>query len=178
MEITQTCFETDELILVPLTLEQMENFNENSEKITASLGVRDSTLFNPKVLQNLNSNYILPRLYKAQPENEVYCTRWLAISKNHNCVVADFLIKKGPDAAGEVEIGYGVYPAHEGKGWMTKVVAGFLCWAQGQPRIKTVMAETEKKNISSIRVLQKNGFILSRETEKYYYWRIKTDQTK
>ncbi|GAB3195794.1 RimJ/RimL family protein N-acetyltransferase [Pontibacter aydingkolensis] len=173
METTQTTFETAELILVPLTKEQIENFNENPEKITAELGVRDSILFNPKQLQDLNTNYILPRLQECSPENEVYCTRWLAISKTKNRVVADFLIKKGPDAEGEVEIGYGVYPNHEGKGWMTKVVAGFLQWAQEQPRIKIVLAETSKKNVPSIRVLQKNGFILSRENAKFYYWRIK-----
>ena len=175
MEITQTTFDTEELLLIPLTLEQMYNFNDNPEKITASLGVRDSVLFNPEPLSNLNTNFILPRLQKAQAEDEVFCTRWLAVSKELNCIVADFLIKKGPDADGELEIGYGVYPAHERKGWMTKVVAGFLQWAQEQPRVKTVMAETAKKNISSIRVLQKNGFTLSRETDKFFYWRKKVD---
>ncbi|MBC5991547.1 GNAT family N-acetyltransferase [Pontibacter cellulosilyticus] len=175
MEAVQTALETEELLLVPLTLEQMENFNENPEKITASLGVKDHTLFNPQPLYNLNSNFILPRLRKASSTDQAYNTRWLAISKDLNRVVADFLIKKGPDEEGEIEIGYGVYPKYERKGWMTKVVAGFLQWAQDQPRITTVMAETAKENISSIKVLQKNGFILSRETEKFFYWRKKVD---
>lgn len=175
METIQTAIETEALLLVPLSLEQMENFNENPEKITVGLGVLDNNLFNPEPLKNLNINFILPRLRKAMPGDEVYCTRWLAISKDMNRVVADFIIKKGPDAEGEIEIGYGVYPKYEGKGWMTKIVAGFLQWAQEQPRVKAVMAETAKQNQPSIRVLQKNGFSLSRESEKYYYWRIKTD---
>ncbi|WP_299821737.1 GNAT family N-acetyltransferase [uncultured Pontibacter sp.] len=174
METTLAAIETDEIILYPLTLEQMENFNENPEKVTISLGVRDNELFNPKVLQNLNDKYILPRLRNALPADAVFCTRWLAVSKDMNRVVADLLIKKGPDAEGEIEIGYGVYPRYEGKGWMTKVVKAFLEWANMQPRIKTVMAETAQNNKASIRVLQKNGFTLSRQTDKFYYWRIKT----
>ena len=172
METTQIAIETEEVLLVPLTLEQMENFNENPEKIAMDLGVQNSTLFNPDQLKKLNTNFLLPRLHQALPGDEVYCTRWLAISKNMNKVVADLIIKKLPDADGEIEIGYGVYPTYEGKGWMTKVVAAFLKWAQEQPRIKVVMAETSKKNISSIRVLQKNNFKLSRENDKFYYWRF------
>lgn len=171
MEIIQTAFETEELILVPLTLEQVENFNENPEKVIASLGVRDRELFNPKPLQKLNSNFILPRLRNTQAGDEAFTTRWLAISKDLNRVVADFLIKKGPDEEGEIEIGYGVNPKYEGKGWMTKVLRSFLQWAQEHPRVNRVMAETVKENISSIKVLQKNGFILSRETDKFFYWR-------
>ncbi|MEJ8801838.1 GNAT family N-acetyltransferase [Pontibacter sp. H249] len=171
MKSIQIAFETEELRLVPLTLDQLENFNENPEKIALELEVRDHKLFNPEPLQRLNTHVLLPRLRNALPNDEIYCTRWLAISKVMNKVVADFIIKKLPDSNGEIEIGHGVYPKYEGKGWMTKVVAAFMLWAQQQPRIKTVMAETAKKNLSSIRVLQKNDFKLSRETDKFYYWR-------
>lgn len=167
-------FETDTLKIVPLTLEQVCCYNFQPEKVIDELQVKNVSLFNPPVLQTLNQNFILPRLKMAAPEEQPFKTKWLAIDKTNQLIVADFIIKSGPDEDGEIEIGYGIYPEFEGQGIMTKVLACFLQWAKQQKKVKRVVAETEKNNIGSIRVLEKNGFSLMRETDLHYYWQIGT----
>jgi [ribosomal protein S5]-alanine N-acetyltransferase len=166
--------EKSQVKLIPLTREQLEAFNLEPEKIIAELGVKNKTLFNPEVLRKLNDRVILPRLKAAAPDDAVFNTRWLAVDTNTRFVVAELMVKQGPDEAGAIEIGYGVYPEFERRGWMTKVVSSFLQWAKEQERVKMVWAETAKGNVSSIRVLEKNGFTKFRENSTFYYWRITT----
>ncbi|MFD2244714.1 GNAT family N-acetyltransferase [Pontibacter ruber] len=169
-------FETDEIKLIPLTEAQVVVFNKEPEKIIADLGVNNKTLFNPDVLQEINDKVVLPRLRAATAEEAVFHTRWLAVDKATNQVVAELMVKQGPDATGAIEIGYGVYPEFAGQGWMTKIVAAFLQWAKQHPKVKLVWAETAKDNLSSIRVLEKNGFAKFRENSLFYYWRVSIEK--
>lgn len=65
---------------------------------------------------------------------------------------------KGLSDDGTVEIGYGILPEYEGKGFMTEAVKGAVEWAFSDPAVKCVTAETEEDNKASQRVLIKNGF--------------------
>ena len=66
---------------------------------------------------------------------------------------------KGPPAEGEVEIGYSVLPAHEGRGHATEIVRGLASWAMARPGVERIVAETEWANPASVRVLEKAGFV-------------------
>ncbi len=66
------------------------------------------------------------------------------------------LTKAAPD--GRYEIGYGMAPAHEGRGVMTRAIGELL------PRLRVdrhigLAAETSVDNPGSQRVLEKNGFV-------------------
>lgn len=65
---------------------------------------------------------------------------------------------KGPPQAGEVEIGYGVAPAEEGRGFATEAVRLFCARAAECPEVEQVTAETAIGNVASQRVLEKAGF--------------------
>jgi len=60
---------------------------------------------------------------------------------------------------GEVRIGYGVAPTRRGRGVATRAVAGLLAWANEEPRLSVLHAETGADNRASQRVLAANGFI-------------------
>jgi len=66
---------------------------------------------------------------------------------------------KGVSGDGTVEIGYGIYPEYEGKGYMTEAVTAMTQWAATQPGVKRVEAETEPDNGASQRVLSKAGYV-------------------
>ncbi|WP_353888228.1 GNAT family N-acetyltransferase [uncultured Alistipes sp.] len=62
------------------------------------------------------------------------------------------------DANGKVEIGYGLEKAFEKQGYMTEAVRALCAWAQQQPGVRQITAETDPDNRASQRVLQKAGF--------------------
>ena len=65
---------------------------------------------------------------------------------------------KGIDEHGSIEIGYGVVDDYQGCGYATEAVETAVSWALKQKKIKRVIAEVDKDNRASIRVLEKSGF--------------------
>lgn len=80
---------------------------------------------------------------------------------------------KGIDTKGIVEIGYGVLPEYEGKGFATEAVCAVVGWAMAQPEVIRVEAETESSNFASQKVLEKCGFtatgVLGEEGPRYVF---------
>ncbi len=68
--------------------------------------------------------------------------------------------KGAPDENGVVEIGYGVSPAFQGRGYATEMVDALTTWLLGRPDVTRVTAECLETNVASARVLQKTGFEL------------------
>jgi len=88
-------------------------------------------------------------------------------------MVGDLCFVGQPNCDGEVEIGYGTYDDFSGKGFMTEAVSGMIKWAKNQPDVKAIVADTEKTNTASFRVLEKNGFVKIGETELLFHWRLR-----
>lgn len=72
---------------------------------------------------------------------------------------------KGAPILNEVEIGYGVAAAHEGKGYASAGVAQMVAEAFAHGGINAVIAETSIHNPASQRVLEKNGFTRTGQRE-------------
>jgi len=53
---------------------------------------------------------------------------------------------------------------------MTEMLEGIIEWAKAQPKIKAITASTDKDNLASFRVLEKNGFFKSGESEELFHW--------
>jgi RimJ/RimL family protein N-acetyltransferase len=66
--------------------------------------------------------------------------------------------KGPPDAAGMVEIAYGVVPAFEGRGVATAAARMLVQFASADPRVSRLRAHTLPEASASGRVLVKNGF--------------------
>ncbi len=66
---------------------------------------------------------------------------------------------KGITEDGMVEIGYGISPEFEGKGYMTEAVRAMTGWAGRQDGVRIIEAETDPDNHASQRVLEKCGYV-------------------
>ena len=66
---------------------------------------------------------------------------------------------KGPAKDNVVEIGYGILPDQEGKGYTTEAVQAMTQWAFGNEDVVFIEAETEPENRASQRILEKCGFV-------------------
>lgn len=64
-------------------------------------------------------------------------------------------------AAGEIEVGYGILPAFQRRGFATEALAGMMQWVQSQVAVSAFVAQTFPYLAPSIRVLEKSGFKLT-----------------
>jgi RimJ/RimL family protein N-acetyltransferase len=117
---------------------------------------------------------ILPNVAD-KSKNYLYSTLWTAISKIDNTMVGDLCIVGEPNADGEIEIGYGTYDEFQNKGYMAEAVGGMIEWAKTQPKVKAIIASTDKTNTASFKVLEKNNFIKTGETVALFNWKREID---
>lgn len=68
---------------------------------------------------------------------------------------------KGLNSTGIVEIGYGIIEKYRKHGYATEAVKAISNWAFQEPKIFSIEAETDDKNIASKRVLEKCGFVFT-----------------
>ena len=70
---------------------------------------------------------------------------------------------KGLSANGTAEIGYGILPDFQNRGYATEAVKAVTAWALSQLGVNTITAETEADNLASQKVLHNCGFLATGE---------------
>lgn len=164
--------ETERLIIKPLTYDQLVKYTKCDNLLEAELNLNETfRIISPELKEALEQT-ILPDVAD-NTKNYLYSTLWTAISKAENKMIGDLCIIGEPNAAGEIEIGYGTYDEFQGKGFMTEIVGGIIEWTKTQPNVKAIIASTDKTNTASFKVLEKNNFIKIVETETLFNWKLK-----
>lgn len=163
--------ETKRLIIKPLTFNQLNKYILNDNSLEQELNLNETSRSISPELKEALEQTILPNVADTS-KNYLYSTLWTMISKNDNKMVGDLCFVGAPNAEGEIEIGYGTYDAFEGKGFITEAVGGMILWAEKQPEIRAIIADTEKQNTASFRVLEKNGFVKTSETDTLFQWKL------
>ena len=164
-------YQTHRLLLHPLTHPQLLQYIRNNHSLEQALHLNPIPRTISSELKEALEETILPNV-KASGAQYRFSTLWTAILKSEQVMVADLCIMGEPNADGEIEIGYGTYAAFQGKGFMTEMVRGIVSWAREEPMVKTIKAATDKTNLASIRVLEKNGFLRTGETDKQLLWNL------
>ena len=163
--------ETERLYLHPLTYEQLKQYLQNDGSLEKELGIeRKQRKIHPELKEALE-NTLLPSV--ANNADYHFFTLWTMISKEHNSMIGDLCFKGAPCEDGGVEIGYGIYPAFERRGFITEAVEVLCHWALRQKYVRMVRAETDRENIASQKVLQKNGFVFMGEKNRMLQWQLK-----
>ena len=102
---------------------------------------------------------------KRDPENRVWYAPWKMTLKKDDTYIGN-LSFKGPAKDNVVEIGYGILPDQEGKGYTTEAVQAMTQWAFGNADVVFVEAEIEPENRASRRILEKCGFVSNGEGQE------------
>ncbi len=163
--------ETERLLLKPLNYEQLVKYTKCDNSLEAELNLSETSRTISPELKEAFEQTILPNVAD-KTKNYLYSTLWTAISKTENKMIGDLCIVGEPNAAGEIEIGYGTYDEFQNKGYMTEIVSGIIKWTKTQPIVKSIIASTDKSNTASFRVLEKNNFIKIGETETLFMWKL------
>jgi len=162
--------ETPRLTLLPLSLDQLRLHIADNVQLEVSLGLLPGHREVDAYLMSVITHFTVPRL-KNPANDPLYHTIWIAIDRNTRQIVADAKFKGEPDEDdATVEVGYGTYPAFQGRGYMTEMVGGMVHWASQQPGIARIVADTEADNAASQRVLEKNGFDRFDQIDDMVWW--------
>ena len=161
---------TERLRLIPLNAENLKLLIDNPRKLELRLSLVDSDKsLSPELKQAMET-----RLSKLLVDEGFYIwyTNWIIVSKNENCNVGGVMLKGLPNENGEVVIGYYTLPEFQGNGYMTEAINSMKNWLLTQSNVRSVIADTEKDNIPSHRVLEKSGAEIYKETEELYFWKF------
>jgi RimJ/RimL family protein N-acetyltransferase len=94
---------------------------------------------------------------------------YVVVEKSSGLSIGGIGFKSTPNERGEVEIGYGICDSCQGRGVATEVVIAVCEFARAGARV--VLAETERANVASQRVLEKAGFRSHDLNDELIGWR-------
>ncbi|QPQ35729.1 GNAT family N-acetyltransferase [Lysinibacillus sp. JNUCC-52] len=161
---------TERLRILALNEENLRLLIDHPKKLELQLSLMESVSYLDAELQQAME--IRHSKLVRDKENYIWYTNWLIVSKSQNCSVGGIMLKGLPNCSGEVVVGYYTLPEYQRNGYMTEAIYSMKNWLLSQPNVKFVVADTEKDNIASHRVLAKSGAVLYKETAELLYWRF------
>ena len=167
--------ETERLYIKLLTLNQLKLWVNNIQILEKELECKCDIEPIEGFFLNIINEQI--KIIEKDPKNYMYYSFWFIIRKEDKITVGSMDFKNIPNERKEVEIGYGLKKKYEHKGYMTEAVKAFCEWALTNEKIETIIAETEKDGIGSIKILERCGFKKYKE-EKTIWWKLKKEETK
>jgi RimJ/RimL family protein N-acetyltransferase len=149
---------TEQLDLVPATPELLRKALGPRAGLAAALGARVPESWPPQYLDAAAIEFTLARL----AEGERHAGWWMYFILLRESGGERTLVGSGgyagPPADGAVEVGYGIVPDHQRRGYASEAVRGFVKRAFVRPDITRVTAQTLPELEASIGVLLKCGF--------------------
>lgn len=156
------------LTLLPLSVQQYCSFIHNMEHLEQELGLRyHGRPVEGPFLAALQQRYLKFLAARRQP---FFHTLWLLTLPEEKLIIGNIAFKGSPDAAGAIEIGYGIGSRFRSCGYMTEAVQLLADAALFLPSVRLVTAITAKDNAASIRVLQKSNFFYTGADDVYLHW--------
>jgi len=166
---------TSRLLLLELTQGQLELFLSDIHALENDLNLTVKGGFvTERVRRAIRMK--VRKMRDVDVSQHAWLTYWLIIIKEDNIGAGMLGFKGYPNAEGSTEIGYGIDPAYQNKGYMSEAVEALVGWAFTHPFCKEITA-TEVYNPASKRLLEKLGAIQTEDNEKFTSWKIPKTHT-
>jgi ribosomal-protein-alanine N-acetyltransferase len=162
--------ETDRLEIIPLNGHQLKLLTEDMNQFEQEMNCQ----YCGEEMEGMILEFFKGQIEAVQKNSENYFwhTFWLFKLKNEGKFIGSACFKNAPYDNGQVEIGYGINKNFQNLGYTTEAVNALCKWALNQPYVTRLVAETEKDNIPSQRVLKKCNMKLFKETEECFWWEL------
>lgn len=163
---------TGRLTLIPLTQKQLKSGLYSLNELSASVGVNlVGSLIEGVVDRAVRMK--IEKMKKITPALHPWYTYWLIVI-NEEKIGAGMVGFKGiPNDDGAVEIGYGIDPFFQRRGYMSEAVEAMIKWAFSHPECRAITATSVLvDNFASQKVLIRNGFVETGQDEKGINFRL------
>lgn len=156
------------LDLIPISAQQLKWTLVSPEILERDLDIRfDTAIIDENVIRAIGMK--LEKMAKLPPEKHIWQTYWLIVERGSQTGIGLAGFKSPPDDEGFSEIGYGIAPNWQNRGYMSEALRGLLDWAFEQSECNGVTA-TAVRNPASRRLLEKLGAKLMREEKHDSSW--------
>lgn len=162
---------TSRLFLLELNLQQLELSLSDFPAFEHELGLTLMHGFFTDIVQRAVRMKV-EKMRTADKSQHAWFTYWLIVIKEDNVGAGTLGFKGYPNEEGSTEIGYGIDPTYQNKGYMSEAVRSLIGWAFTDPVCNMITA-TEVYNPASRRLLEKLGAIQTEDNEKYTSWKIR-----
>ena len=161
---------TPRLLLFPLTFSQLQLCLSDLPALETELGLSISRGVLTRPVQRA-IRMKLKKMAKTDETLHPWQTYWLIVvsADNFGAGLAGF--KGVPNESASTEIGYGIDPSYQNKGYTSEAAQELVDWALGHPFCNKVTATTVE-NPASRRLLEKLGAHLVAEDDKSTSWEI------
>jgi [ribosomal protein S5]-alanine N-acetyltransferase len=166
--------ETTRLSLVPLTHEQLLYYKNDPQALAENLNLNyKERMDDPAVAADLEEaiEFWLNKTLEHGDKFEWF-TNWIIILKEKRFAIGGIGFAGFPDDEGKSMVGYGLDVGYHGKGYATEALQVLLKWGFLHADLQAVTADTPLENISSHKVLIKNGFKEVDRSENLIHWRL------
>lgn len=165
--------ETERLKLLPLQVHNLALSVENYAEMETDLG----TIVTNTMLDEEMKYAMKVRLRKVleDPENYLWLTNWAVVLKEENRIIGFIMIKGYPNENGEVIVGYGINEKYRRNGYATETLKRLTEWIFENPKALCIIADTEKLNKPSHKVLENLGAIKYKEDDELVWWKIENN---
>jgi len=159
---------------MPLELHQLEWVLQDIEALERSLNI---TMMRPLITDPVRRavGMKITKMQQADVSRHPWLTYWLIVINEENVGAGMLGFKGFPDENGSTEIGYGIDPAYQGKGYMREAVQALIDWAFTHPFCKVITA-TEVENPASKRLLERLGARLVSSSDHSTSWEVRKAQ--
>lgn len=114
----------------------------------------------------------LKKMETAPPADHAWFSYWLIVIQETRFGAGLIGFKGIPTGPSDVEIGYGIDPACQKRGFTTEAVRALADWAFTDERCTGIYADVSKTNPASNKVLEKAGFRRVSDTDEKTFWRL------
>ena len=161
--------QTERLILIPLSVTQLELWIHDLPRLEQEL----RCTYDADPLEGTFGDQVKGKLTiaKSDVKNYFYHSFWLVMRRRDRVIVGSAEFKDTPNENGEVEIAYELNEKHFHHGYMTEAIEALCYWAKQQPRVRSIIAETEQNNMRSQHIFAQCGFYKER-VEDRIWWRL------
>lgn len=147
--------ETERILLIPYHRNLIEKIQEEDFSIFDEMNLipakdwpdHDVLETLPRILINLGK-VINPTGFES----------YMIIVKEKNEIIGDIGFKGQPDAAGRIDLGYGIVESARKRGYAREACTGLIKWALGNVQVNEITAKCDVENTGSINLLKSLKF--------------------
>lgn len=166
--------ETKRLRIITLTAEQFELWLRGVDRMEQALGLAPSNEWLDEHVQHAMECQYKKALN--DPDNYHWLANRQIILKSENKAIGSANFKNTPQENKDIEIGYGTNADYRNEGYMTEAVQAMCEWALAQRGVKSVIAETDKENYASQKVVCKCGMEKYDESDTGFWWKLEKNR--